>query len=154
MNWIFVTFFIASVFHIAEEYIYPGGFKTFMKRVNPRVAPWVTMPSVVVINGLQLALCIAVILVGRNNLTFSMSLAGLLFLNSLMHIGGCIRVKGYAPGVITGILLYLPLSLFAYFYFGSTGQLSLIEGFISIGLGLLFQAIPLAYFAISNFISR
>jgi energy-converting hydrogenase Eha subunit E len=147
---VFIAFFVASLLHMVEEYIYPGGFMTFMKRVNSRIAPAVTTPAVVIINGLQLVLCIAVILVGIKNITFSMSLAGLLFLNSLIHIGGCIRVKGYAPGVITGILLYLPLSIFAYYYFGSTGQLSLLEGVGSIVSGILYQLIPIAYFAVSN----
>jgi len=51
--------------------------------------------------------------VGEKVLVFSMSVAGLLFINGLMHIIGCIRVKGYAPGVITGALLYVPLSVYA-----------------------------------------
>ncbi len=139
---------------MAEEYVFPGGFTTFMKRVNPRIAPAVTTPAVVIINGLQIALCILVILVGRNNLTFSTSPAGLLFLNSLVHIGGCIRVKGYAPGVITGTLLYLPLSLYAYYFFGSTGQISFLEGIMSFGLGILYQVIPFAYFALSSVLKR
>jgi hypothetical protein len=137
-----------------EEYIFPGGYSTFLKRINPRIAPRITRSIVVVINSLQIALCIVVILVGRANLTFSMSLAGLLFLNSLLHIGASMRVKGYAPGVVTGILLYLPLSLYAYAYFGSTGQLNMVEGAISFGLGFLFQAIPIAYFALSSVINR
>jgi len=110
---IFSAFLAVSIFHMGEEYFYPGGFMDVMKRLNPRFAPLVTAPMAIVINGLQLSLCVVAIVVGEKVLVFSMSVAGLLFINGLMHIIGCIRVKGYAPGVITGALLYVPLSVYA-----------------------------------------
>ena len=36
MNWIFGAFLGASLFHMGEEYFYPGGFMGFMKRLNPK----------------------------------------------------------------------------------------------------------------------
>jgi hypothetical protein len=67
-----------------------------------------------------------------------------------MHIIGCIRVKGYAPGVITGALLYVPLSVYAYYLFISSGQLTL-NGVIVTGVaGLLYQAVPVSYFVLAS----
>jgi hypothetical protein len=154
MEWVFSLFFVASVIHIGEEYFYPGGFLDVMKRLNPRFAPLVNVPMAVVINGLQLLLCVIAIGVGENAPTFSMSVAGLLCINGLMHIVGCIKVRGYAPGVITGVLIYMPLSVYAYYAFISSGQL-MLNGVIASGvLGLLYQAFPISYLVLARAIRR
>ena len=148
MEWVFVAFLVVSVIHMGEEYFYPGGFMDVMKRLNPRFAPLVTMPMAVIVNGLQLLLCIVAIAIGENALAFSMSVAGLLFINSLTHITGCIRVKGYVPGVITGVLLYMPFSVYAYYLFITSGQLTLNEAILTGALGFLYQAVPISYFVL------
>src|SRR5690242_88017 len=112
MEWIFFAFLIISLLHMGEEYFYPGGFMEFMKRLNPRFAPLVTVRMALIVNGLQLLLCVSVIAAGRGAAVFRMSVAGLLLINGVVHVLGCIKVRGYAPGVITGALLYIPLSLY------------------------------------------
>ena len=150
MDWIFKAFLVVSMIHMGEEYFYPGGFMDVMKRLNPKFAPLVTVPMAVVINGLQLILCILAIAVGKNALAFSMSVAGLLFINGLVHIMGCVIVKGYMPGVITGVLLYVPLSAYAYYFFISSGQLMLMGIIVSGVLCLLYQAVPISYFVLAS----
>lgn len=140
--------------HMGEEYFYPGGFMDVMKRLNPRFAPLVTAPMAVIINGLQVLLCIVAIAVGKNALAFSMSVATLLFINGLAHIMGCVRVKGYAPGVITGFLLYMPLSVYAYYTFISSGRLTLNGVIVTAVLGILYQAVPVGYFVLASAIRR
>jgi hypothetical protein len=154
MDWIFSAFLAVSLAHMGEEYIYPGGFVDLMRRLDPRSAPQVTVRFAVIINGLQLLLCALAIAVGRDNLAFSLSVAGLLLINGALHIMGCIRVKGYAPGVITGGLLYLPLSVYAYYHFWGSGQLTLREGIASGLLGALYQAVPISYLALSTVVRR
>jgi hypothetical protein len=139
---------------MVEEYFYPGGFMDVMKRLNPRFAPFVTVPMAVIVNGLQLLLCVIVILVGRNILTFSMSVAALVFINGWVHILGSIRIKGYVPGVITGLTLYLPISIYAYDLFIRSNQLTLNQVFVTFILGLFFQAVPLSYFVIASALNR
>ncbi len=56
MDWIFIAFLIASLFHMGEEYVFPGGFTRLMKRLNPPFAPLITTPFAVIMNGLQLIL--------------------------------------------------------------------------------------------------
>lgn len=154
MDWIFVAFLVVSMLHMIEEYFYPGGFMDVMKRLNPRFAPLVTAPMAIVINGLQLLLCFIAILVGRSLLAFSMSVAALLFINAFAHIMGSLRAKGYAPGVITGVLLYLPLSIYAYYLFVSSGQLTPSEVIATGVLGLVYQAVPIGYFAVATALRR
>ena len=154
MDLIFSAFFVVSILHMGEEYFYPGGFMNVMRSLNPKFAPLVTKTMAIIVNSLQLVLCIVVILIGENNLILSMSLAALLFINSLVHMGGCIKAKGYAPGVITGTLLYLPLSIYAYFHFARSGQLNMSGVIITGMLGLLYQSIPIVYLALASAIRR
>ena len=150
MEWVFRAFLLASVIHMVEEYFYPGGFLDVMRRLNPKFAPLVTVPMAIIINGLQLLLCTVAIAVGKTVLVFSMSVAGLLFINGLMHIMGCVRVRGYTPGVITGVLLYMPLSVYAYYLFIRSGQLTLNGVIVTGALGLLYQAVPIGYFVLAS----
>jgi hypothetical protein len=150
MEWVFIAFLVASMIHMGEEYFYPGGFMEVLKRLNPKFAPLVTAPMAVIVNGLQLLLCLAAMTAGEREMAFSMSIAALLFINGLMHVMGCIRLKGYAPGVVTGIALYIPLSAYAYYLAISSGQLTLHGVIITGVLGLLYQAVPLSYFALAS----
>ena len=154
MEWIISAFLIASMIHMGEEYFYPGGFMDIMKRLNPKFAPLVTVPMAAIVNGLQLLLCIAAIVFWKSALVFSMSVAGLLFINGLTHILGCVKVKGYVPGVVTGILLYVPLSTYAYYLFISTGQLKLNGVIVTGALGLLYQLVPIGYFVLASAIRQ
>ena len=150
MDWIFGGFLAASILHMVEEYFYPGGFMDVMKGFNPKFAPFVTPRLAVIINGLQLVLCAIAMVVGKNLPVFSMSIAGLLFINALMHIGACVRVKGYSPGVVTGVLLYLPLSIYAYSFYLGSNQLTW-DGILITGLiGLLYQVVPISYLTLAG----
>ena len=154
MTWIYITFLLISIAHMGEEYFYPGGFMDFMKRLNPRFEPLITMRMAVIVNGLQLLLCVTLIVMGRHTLVFGMSVAALLLVNGLVHIAGCFRVRGYAPGVFTGALLYLPFSLYAWRLGISSGQLTLKGMIGSAVLGLLYQAVPIGYLALASTIRR
>jgi len=154
MEWIFGAFFIVSVIHMGEEYFYPGGFMDMMKRLNPKFAPFVTVPMAVIVNGLQLLLCIVAVLVWKNALIFSMSVAGLLFINGLTHLLGSLRMKGYVPGVITGLLLYMPLSSYAYHLSIDSGRLTWNGVIVTGVLGLLYQLVPIGYFTLASAVRR
>jgi hypothetical protein len=66
-----------------------------------------------------------------------------------MHIIATIRKRGYAPGVITSVIVYLPLSIYSYYFFISTGELHLKQFIISVILGAVYQIVPLIYFVIA-----
>ena len=150
MDWIFGGFLAASILHMGEEYFYPGGFMDLMKSLNPRFARFVTVRMAIIFNGLQLVLCVFVIVVGNKLPVFSMSIAGLLFINALIQIGACVRTQGYAPGVMTGVFLYLPLSIFAYALFIGSSRLTLGDIILTGFLGLLYQALPIGYMAVAR----
>ena len=154
MTWLFTGFLIASMLHMVEEFFFPGGFMAVMKQMSPAFAPFVNVQVAIVINGLQLLLCVIVIFVGAGNLAFSLSTAVLLFINGLMHLGGAIRLKGYAPGVITGSIIYIPLSVYSFYHFAAIGQLNTGDAVTAGVLGILYQLVPLVYFLAMKLLSR
>ncbi len=152
MNWIFWAFVGAALIHIVEEFVYPGGFLDSMKRANPRFAPAVTVKFAIAINALFVLLCLAAAIVASGSPVFSLSVASLLFVNTLLHIAGTIRTKRYAPGLISGLLLYTPLSIYAYHIFANSGQLTLLEGLASGLLGVLYYVVPVGYVALASLV--
>jgi hypothetical protein len=154
MDWLFVGFLIASILHMVEEFFFPGGFMALIKKMNPAFAPFVNVPMAIVINGLQLLLCVIVIIVGRSNLAFSLSAAGLIFVNGLVHMGGAVRLRGYVPGVITGSVIYIPLAVYAFYYFTASGELKLTDAVIAVTLGIAYMLVPLGYFLAAKALSR
>jgi hypothetical protein len=145
MDWIFDALLAAAVVHVLEEYVYPGGFSETLKRFLPKSAHLVTPRFSVIINGLFILLCILGAAVGRDNLMFSLSVASLLFINSCAHIGRTVLARAYTPGLVSSLLLYIPLSSYAYYLFLSSGDITLPGSIISGLLGALYQAVPVGY---------
>jgi hypothetical protein len=145
MDWIFYAFIGAAILHVLEEYGYPGGFSAFMRKMAPPFAPFVTARFALIINGLFLLLCVLAASVGQQSLAISLSIAGLCLLNGLAHATGSIRSRQYVPGLVTGLFLYIPLGITAYYLFSRSGQLSVWQGAMSGILGLAYQAVPLGY---------
>jgi len=154
MNWIFYTFIAAGMLHVLEEYFYPGGFPNFMKRMSPAFAPFVTTSFAIIINGLFLLLCVLAAVIGKSALVFSLSIASLLFTNGLVHILGSMRARRYAPGLITGVLLYIPLGITAYSLFFNSDELSINQGIVSFLLGLAYQVVPIGYLGLASLLRR
>lgn len=154
MSWIFYTFIVAGVLHVLEEYFYPGGFPDFMKRMSPAFAPSVTTSFAIVINGLFLLLCVLAAVVGKTVLVFSLSVAALLFTNGWVHVMTSLRARRYAPGLITGTLLYIPLGISVYSLFWNSGEFSINQGTISLLLGLAYQIVPVGYLGLASLLKR
>ena len=154
MNWIFQAFVGAAVLHVLEEYFYPGGFPNFMKKSSPVFAPYVTTSFAILINGLFLVLCVLGAIFGARSLVFGLSIASFLIFNGLTHLAGSLRAGKYAPGMISGLLLYLPLGITAYALFLRSGQLSLLQALLSVALGVAYQIIPVGYLGMAALMSR
>jgi hypothetical protein len=154
MDWIFQAFVGAALLHVFEEYFYPGGFPDFMKRSSPVFAPFITTNFAFIVNGLFLVLCILGVVVGRNALVFGLSIASLLVSNGLIHLAGSLRARRYAPGLISGLLLYIPLGIAAYALFLRSGQASVPQALLSALLGLAYQLVPIGYLGLASLVRR
>jgi hypothetical protein len=144
-NWIFVALPIAGGIHIFEEYIFPGGFAEAFRKLLPRAAHLFTLKFHIAVNGVFLILCLISALIGKANLVFSLSVFGLIFANAILHIRGAIIKKGYYPGVISGVFIYIPITVYAYSLFITSQQLTLMQAGLSFILGGLYMGSLMVY---------
>jgi hypothetical protein len=142
---IFLSLLLAGALHIFEEYVYPGGFADAFKKLLPRASHVFTTNFHIVVNLIFYLLCIISAIIGKSNLILSISVFGLIFTNALLHIRGAVVRKGYYPGVITALLIYIPLTIYAYYHFINTKQLSWIEAILSFILGMSYMVSLMIY---------
>jgi hypothetical protein len=154
MDWIFSAFVGAAMLHVVEEYFFPGGFPDFMKRGSPALAAFITNEFAAIMNGVFLLLCILGAIVGRDALVFSLSIASVLIANGLVHLAASLRARRYAPGLISGLLLYIPLGTVAYAHFLGSGQISVRQALLPALLGLAYQLVPIGYLGLASLARR
>jgi hypothetical protein len=154
MSWVFYALLGAAALHVVEEYTFPGGFPDFMRKMTGRFAAYVDTRFAVIINGLFLVLCLAGALLSGRAPLFSLSVAGLCGLNGLSHLAATLRARRYAPGLASGLLLYLPLAVAAYALYLRAGLATVPQAAGTILAGLAFQAAPLVYLGLAYGLKR
>ncbi len=127
----------AASLHIIEEFVYPGGFAAWDRQYRPDIAKSITPRFHIIINALLFALCFYVGALGSRpaGVAAWLTVMALLFGNALWHARGAIRTKSYSPGMVTGLFLYVPLTVYGYFRFLSSGQASFPTAIIAAAIG-------------------
>ena len=107
---------LAAALHIFEEFVWPGGFAAWYRWYRPDLAPTVTVRFLVTVNLALLFACVAIGVDGPSKFgaALFLTITSLLFGNGVFHLSATLRRKRYAPGLITGVLLYLPLAVVGY----------------------------------------
>lgn len=154
VDYISLAILVAAVLHVLEEYAWPGGFAVFMRRMIPRFAAAITTPFAVVINSAFLLVCASAAVVGPAAPVLRLSVAALLIANAWTHIAASVRAHRYAPGLVTGMLLYLPLGLYTFQVFLGKGWVTPRQALLAALLGLAFAAVPLLWLGLAFFIRR
>jgi len=139
MEWIFVAILAVSLIHVIEEYF--GGFVEQMKRFVPDL----DLSNFASVNMMFIALGFIAVIVGSASLVYSLSIAALLFINAFFHIGGAIRLKRYSAGLISALLLYIPVSIYAYYYYWNVGALTQTDVILSIVLGAIWMVMAFVH---------
>jgi hypothetical protein len=95
--------------HFIEEYAmnFPGWALRFFSMP-------VTAEDFHLVNACVSLYAIACAVAGWRQPAFSLTIAGLLALNGVFHAGASFVVGGYSPGAVTGLVLFIPVSLAAY----------------------------------------
>ncbi|MEO8578022.1 MAG: HXXEE domain-containing protein [Gemmatimonadales bacterium] len=138
---------LAALAHIFEEFVFPGGFKEWWVRYRPETAGSVSNQFLVGINALLIVMTVAIgFAVGRpgNGAAAWLTLAALLFTNGAFHVVGAIQSKSYSPGMITGVLLYMPIAIYGFHYFITTGRVSAGTAIVAAILGGAYTFISFA----------
>jgi hypothetical protein len=143
----------ASCAHVVEEYFWPGGFLESAKEVAPEAFEHASLP-IIGVNSSMVIGCILGALIRRRRQVLGLSMASLLFENAMIHGLGSIRMKGYMPGLVTGLVLYVPLSLRAFASYRSSPEYRRTTAVAAAVLGTALHAIPFVSFAIRGALVR
>ena len=135
-HWISWSIVVASVIHIFEEY-YGGWIKWVQK-----YAKGVTFPHFVIVNFIFISLCIAASIC--DSLLFKLSIASLIFVNSVIHIVPTFILRHYSPGIWSAIFLYLPLSLLSFYSAWIHNNLTFQNIFMALLIGILIMTLPIS----------
>jgi len=123
--------------HVTEEFLFPGGFIEWYQELVPSKTG--TRPGYLVwINTLMIGVCVLPVWLGASPHGFSIwyVVAAIAGINACFHIIGVFKLKKYSPGVITGVLLYLPLFAAGSWYLLSTNSISIIRAVLIVAAAI------------------
>jgi hypothetical protein len=123
MDWLYAAPFVAACLHVTEEFFFPGGFAEWDRRYRPEFAGSITSRLHVIVNALLLLVAYDVFAL-RHHATgplMWMAVAAIEFSNALWHLRGAWKTRSYSPGMVTGTLLYGPVTIYGYTHFLRTG---------------------------------
>jgi len=115
---------LSIVLHNVEEFIFPGGFIGWYKRYKPEIADSIR-PKILAITNILLiggSLNPAINAVSEVTIIIWLAFASIVGINIFYHVKGSILSRTYSPGLITSLIVYLPLVVYGYYYFISTGK--------------------------------
>jgi hypothetical protein len=103
--WLFPATYLA---HIAEEYWGGEGFPRWVARVAGAA---LSEGEFLTLNALAWVLMVgAIVAAARGVWRWPLVAFGLVvLLNALLHVGGSVITRSYSPGLVTGLLFWLPL---------------------------------------------
>lgn len=101
-----------SLVHIVEEYSL--GFLNWFRAALPKLAPAITAGWALVINILFVGWLVAVAAASTLPPAVRLSGAAIVLVNALLHVAFTIRTRRYSPGLVTGVVLYVPCGVATY----------------------------------------
>ena len=124
--------------HVTEEFLFPGGFIAWYQELVPSKAAGVRPGYLVWINTLMIGVCVLPVALGEtpHGIGVLYTVAAIAGINAGFHIIGVFKLKKYSPGVVTGVLLYLPLFIYGTWYLLSSGDLSIAKLVIDLAIAI------------------
>lgn len=144
--WLALLMLLAAIVHVAEEAL--TGWIPWAQSF----VPGVTRLQFWTMNALFLMICAAACLTTGGFLT--LTVASLLFINAWVHIGPTIVQRRRSPGVLSAVLLYLPLSALTFHRAWRVGEITRLTAVRAFLLGLSLMAVPFAFQALRHRLSQ
>jgi len=141
MKWLYWAPLIAASLHMFEEFVFPGQFSKWYAKYKPEIKKSITVRFLTVINVLLLLLCynVGALAPGPIGAAAWLGVTALLAANGAWHLRGVVKTRTYSPGVLTGLLVYLPLLVYGYIYFLQSKQVSIPTAILVIAIGASYQ---------------
>lgn len=137
---------VAYSAHILEEYILD--WKTWAEETSGLKMSW---NEFLLANAAVIVLGICCSAVGYDCPVFAYLFVGLAAVNALFaHIGTTIVKRRFSPGVITSVIFFIPLSIWAYIIADQKGILTLPFMLISLVGGFLIMSFPVILQLVKN----
>jgi hypothetical protein len=152
-NKVFWGLLAASCAHVVEEYVYPGGFLESAKEVAPEAFEHASIPIIVGVNASMILGCLNASLLRKRQPFFGLSMASLLFFNAILHTGASLRLKKYSPGLVTGLCLYVPLSIASFRGYARSAAYRKSTAVSAAISGIALHSIPFVAFAVRGAIT-
>ena len=110
---------VAVAAHLIEEFVWPGGFGDWYRRYRPERAVSVTRGFLIRINIVFVVMALLAALLGFRpyGVAIWLIVASVGVANAAFHLWANWRMREYSPGVVTGLLGYIPLAIFGFSYF-------------------------------------
>jgi hypothetical protein len=137
VTWIWWAPLASAALHIVEEFVFPGGFPDWDRRYRPKYAKSINPRLHVIVNGLLLLVAYDVrALRGTpSGVALWLTVMALLASNAIWHIVGAINTRSYSPGMVTGTLLYIPLTIYGYARFTANGEATIPTAIVAAVVG-------------------
>jgi hypothetical protein len=105
---------VGVMLHVTEEFQWPGGFVEWYRELVPPKTEGVRTGYLVWINTLMTGMAAVPLYLGPTShgasIWFAVAIIGAA--NACFHLWGVWKLRKYSPGVVTGVLIYLPLALY------------------------------------------
>ncbi|HET7434606.1 MAG TPA: HXXEE domain-containing protein [Thermoanaerobaculia bacterium] len=135
----------AASAHITEEFVWPGGFGKWYRGYRPEIAPSMTTRFLFWINAALLFGCFAVGVDQKASFgpMFFLAMCAMLAQNGVFHLIATLRARRYSPGVVTGVVAYLPLAAYGYWFLTTRGNVSISDAIVAAAIGLTYPILSL-----------
>lgn len=149
---LFAALLVIYFVHQIEEHLWPGGFRQFADAhvFHSGNDDWpVDMGGVALINIGYVWLPIALAALFPETLRWlGLGWIGLTLINGIIHVVTTIRLRIYNPGLITGLLLFIPFTVFVLVHEVARGALSGTEVGLIVLLGVVLHVPAGALFVV------
>lgn len=124
-------------------------FRLYVNRTFGRGAEVLTPAAVFVINigAVWLLGVIVVYLAWRVGDGPGLIAVYLMLINAAVHIVGALRSRSYNPGLITAVVLFLPVGFYAFWRIQASGEAAATDHAVGLGIGVAVHALIVLYAA-------
>jgi hypothetical protein len=136
MDWLPWAPLGAAMLHMLEEFVYPGGFVPWYRRYRVD-ASRITTRFLVIINGALLVGCMEIGLLQHKaaGVIYWLAIGAVLCSNGIWHAWASYKSRAYSPGVITGMAIYVPMTVYGYIYFFRAREAPVGAAIVAVALG-------------------
>jgi len=132
--------------HILEEY--ELNWRDWAQNILKLPVDW---NSFYVVNALVIVLGVCCSAVGWREPVFALAFPAVMLVNAtVFHVAPVLRTRVFSPGVVTAVVLFYPIAIWAYYGAWRYGALSLTVGICSGAMGVLLMACPVVLLKVKH----